>query len=184
MRRGFFITLLIVIGIFANYYYRQLTGQASSPIVLQESQILEAYLNTLQSTQLNEQGALSHRLQADKAEKYSDTEDLIIDHPILNLEDEEPGWQVSAEQAIANQQQDTIKLQGQVLLERHDGQARLETDYLTLDNSQNKAFTDADVELQFNGSTTQAQGFIIDMNKESVHLPANVRSTYSPPQKN
>ena len=183
MRTRYFFIVLFGIGLFASYYGNQLTGQSTATAPVQEVAILEVYLVQSSSSQLDKDGHLKATLASTRSEKFTLNSHTLLKQPNVGFYTDNKTWQLTADSAIFDEQANLITLQNNVILKSQDGQAQLTTTELSINNKLYTAFTDAAVNIQLNGSNTDATGIRINMDDEIMSFPANVKTRFQPSRK-
>ena len=89
-------------------------------------------------------------------------------------------WSASAMQGTVYEDNQTVELQGQVVLNHDSNDIQLTTDRLRLDLVKDIASTDALVTLAHHGATTQSEGLTADLKQQSFHFMHKVTSVYVP----
>ncbi len=180
MRTRYFFILLFAIGLFASYYGHQLTGRETVKHSRGTEKTIEAYLTHSRSSQLDERGQLSSTVTAQKTEKFSQNQLLVITQPNISFYEQAQPWHLSANTANFDKNNNTILLQDNVRFYSDDKKAQLSTSSLIINNDQHTAFTDAPVNIKINQSQTDATGITINMQDQSILLPAHVKTTIRP----
>lgn len=183
MQTRYFFIFLFTIGLFASYYSHQLTDQATPISAEKEKDIVEMYLTHSSSSTLNQDGSLKGTLESIYSEKFTSNKKMTLTKPNIGIYTHTQKWLLTADSASYDKKNNTFALQDNVRLEREDQQARMTTTELFINNEKNLAFTKAPVNIQIDGSNTDSTGIKINMQDETISLPANVRTSFKPPRK-
>ena len=101
-------------------------------------------------------------------------------NPRIGFYEQPQPWTLSADSASFNEIDNSFILQDNVILFSQDEKAKLTTSLLLIDNQKQTATTEADVKIKFNNSQTRAKGITINMQDDTILLPANVKTTINP----
>ena len=180
IRTRYFFILLFTIGLFASYYGSQLTGKTIPSKNEAAENLLEVYLIDSSSSKLDEKGLLQLTLVADTSQKFSLNKHMLLTNPRIGFYEQAQPWLLNADIANFNESSNTITLQDNVILRQQDDQIRLTTSVLFIDSKKQTATTEAAVNIRANNSNTDATGITINMQDETILLPANVNTSINP----
>lgn len=183
MRIRFIIAIITVLALLLWYYSTIMTSNTLTPVSANKENIVEAYLYNFKSNTLDESGKLSSTVSSPHAVKFQGKEQLEIQLPIIKLQQEQTEWLISAQTADINTETNLVKLNDNVRLENQTKKALLTTQHITINTDTKTAISTDDVTIKINGSNSFSSGITINMQEETLLLPANVRSSYLPKPK-
>jgi lipopolysaccharide export system protein LptC len=137
---------------------------------------------TLKSNIYTDKGKLSHIIEADRMEHYSQQELTIFELPNYTLypKNSDAPWKISAKEAILHKN-NRVVLNHRVRLKSTDKDSLIEEvhcKYLELDLNTNIISSDQTVVVLGKNFTKYGSGLIIDLNTKQMTLTEHVRTIY------
>lgn len=179
MKKWFFITSFIALGLIASYHGLRPDTLFHNDKTSSDS-AMSFYLHNVELHSFNEQGDLIQVLTAANTSQRADQNEIILDTLQLDIGLAENRWHISSLSGTTDSLLQKITLTNSVRLIRVDGTAEIFTELLALDADSETAYTDAPIKILFNGSETNATGLHIDLQQETIHLKNNVKTYYDP----
>jgi len=137
---------------------------------------------SLASTIYNKSGLLSHVIDAQRMEHYTDLEFTHFEYPQYTLfpKSKSKPWKLSANEATLYSNNRVI-LEGRVRLHATDKSSlikEINCKYLELDLNTNIISSDQTVMIQGKNFITYGSGLIVDLNTKQMTLTEHVQTTY------
>lgn len=142
---------------------------------------------SLKSNTFNEQGALSHIIDAQRMEHYADIEITHFEFPSLTLypENKDVPWKVSSKEGtLFNNNRVTLK--NRVKLEATDPSSLIKEIHgksIELDLNTNIISSEQAIVILGNGFTMYGSGLIVDINTKQMTLTEHVQTIYQKTKK-
>lgn len=132
----------------------------------------------------DEQGQRISVIASTRIEQFDGRGEAVMQLPRATLYDRDDGtpWRITANTGILQRTRERLRLDGDVVITRPlpSGTSTLETEWLTIDNSQRKVQTDAPVLLTAPGMTTRATGMTAWIDERVLELESQVEGRYEP----
>lgn len=130
----------------------------------------------------NEKGNLSHVIEADRMEHFSELAITKFELPKYTLypEDKSPQWYINAKEGILNHQ-NNVRLNNRVLVTATDENSLIKEvhgKYFELDLSTNIISSDQTIVIQGNDFTMYGSGLIVDLNTTQMTMTEHVQTVY------
>lgn len=130
----------------------------------------------------NQAGNLSHVIEADRMEHYSELAVTKFELPKYTLypEDKSPQWYINAKEGILNHQ-NNVRLNNRVLITASDESSLIKEvhgKYFELDLSSNIISSDQTIVIQGNDFTMYGSGLIVDLNTTQMTMTEHVQTVY------
>jgi lipopolysaccharide export system protein LptC len=165
---GLVISLFITTLIVFRYFYLP-------KITLQEAKIPNIIVYNIDGFQTNQQGHIEYRLLSDKSTHYQENNKTLLTKPIAYFyKPKQPYWKMTANTGTTSGKENTILLQGNVIIHQQAGkknnETTLKTESVTLfpnkKIAQNKVF----LTLEQPGFLLKSVGFHGDFNSNKITL--------------
>lgn len=143
--------------------------------------VLQTYLKNSETVRFDTNGQAKDSVGAEEIRYFTgQTRGELTNASISRTLTISESWSASAMQGTVQEDNQTVQLQGQVVLNHDSNDLQLTTDRLHLDFVKDIASTDALVTLRHHGSTTQSEGLTADLKRQSFHFTHKVISVYAP----
>ena len=143
--------------------------------------VLQTYLKNSETVRFDTKGQAKDSVGAEEIRYFTgQTRGELTKASISRTLTISESWSASAMQGTVFEDNQTVQLQGQVVLNHDSNDIQLTTDHLHLDLAKDIASTDALVTLKHHGATTQAEGLTADLKQQSFHFTHKVHSVYAP----
>lgn len=173
------VLLLIVLGL----WMQQQEDQAGRQLQDDAALVMDYSLTDFEITAMDENGRPKHRLQGDSMMHFAETDYAELVQPHLEVYRDEGGpMSLDAELAKVYQGGESVLLQGDVKILRHNQAKQSDMEVLTRDvwfyADKEVAETSELVTIRDGIGTTTARGMKVDTRAGSVHLLTAVRGEY------
>lgn len=187
MRKRYLLLVLTILLGFALLAVDNYTQETSAP--LSESQTAEPdyYGEVLFSRRFNEVGSLEQNFSAQRSTHFPNTQNTVFDGPVIQTQDEDGSyWQVEAQQATMNDQDELLRLRRNVEIRplKTSNQARnnvvINTESLDYFTHQQVAQTQDPVTIQNSQTHITATGMRLDLTTQRMELHSEVSTHHVP----
>lgn len=143
---------------------------------------VETFMNDFEMTAMNDNGEPAYILHGTHLERYSDSDETRIEQPVFQLLDADNQWRVSAEFALLNDKNNTLKLKNNVLMQQQNIEpaVTIRTQSMLIHTRTQIAQTQAKVELTQGKSQLTSDGMIYNNLTSELELNSNVSGFYLP----
>ena len=136
----------------------------------------------LQTNIYNAQGKLSHTIQADRMEHYTELGVTHFERPEYTLypKNDSAAWKVSAKEGILSHN-NRVRLENRVRLTATDSNSMLQEvhgKYFELNLNSNIISSDQTIMIQGKGFTMYGSGLIVDLNTTQMTMTEHVQTVY------
>ncbi len=182
-KRHITLWILLLLAVLSWWLQRQ-EGQSFQPPEKGESLVMDFSFSDFVITAMDNNGEPKHRLLGKSMIHYVDTDFAELTEPRLEVyrEMELEPMTLDSERALIYQNGDSVLLQGEVVLLRHDEARENIMKVLTRDvwvyHDQEFAETGERVTITDNMGITTAKGMKLDMKAGTIELLAEVRGEY------
>ena len=180
MKQTILIICIIVAGLYISFKPPYVPNLVNSDSKNESSEVVEYYLNNIQSRKFNSNGELAIDLSSTSAGKNTNNKHLEIIQPKLQVATKSNQWMITAKQGEFNPKQQIIVLNKDVVLKDRSNQGTIHTEQLTVDNKQQRVHNDKALSIKTETSITTATGLNVSLKDESLELLSNVKTEYNP----
>ncbi|MDG0978905.1 MAG: LPS export ABC transporter periplasmic protein LptC [Halieaceae bacterium] len=143
--------------------------------------VLQTYLKNSETVRFDTNGQAKDSVGAEEIRYYTGhTRGELTKASISRTLTINESWSARAMQGTVYEDNQTVTLRGQVVLNHDSNDIQLKTERLNLDLVKDVAHTDALVTLTHHGATTQSEGLTADLKQQSFHFMHKVNSVYVP----
>lgn len=143
--------------------------------------VLQTYLKNSETVRFDTNGQAKDSVGADEIRYFTGVaRGELTNASVSRTLTLSESWSASAMRGTVFEDNQTVELQGQVVLNHDSNDIQLTTDRLRLDLVKDIASTDALVTLAHHGATTQSEGLTADLKQQSFHFTHKVTSVYAP----
>lgn len=149
---------------------------------IQSRHYVEIYMNDFEMTAMNESGTPAYILNGNLLERYNDSDESRIEQPVFHLLDPDKQWRVSADFAIVNDENDTIQLTDNVLMQQQNIEPAItfRTQSMLIHTKTQIAQTQAPVDITQGESQLKSTGMIYNNITSELELLSSVNGFYIP----
>ncbi len=142
----------------------------------------EIFMNEFEMIAMNENGQPGYRLNGTYMQRNAGSDDTVIQQPVFLLLQENKQWKVTADEAIVNNENETIQLKSNVVMLQLNTEpaVTIRTQYLQIHTRTQIAQTKALVHLTQGNSRIRSDGMVFDNNNSELKLSANVNGYFLP----
>ena len=142
----------------------------------------EIFMNQFEMTAMNETGRPDYILNGLYLQRISDSDDTEVKQPVFRLLQEKRQWVVSADKAIINDKDETIKLTDNVVMKQHnaDPAVTIYTQNLLINTNTQIARTRARVDITQGTSRLKSNGMVYNNLTSELELSSRVHGYYVP----
>lgn len=175
------LLVFVAVAIIAWWSTSGYFGEAELPLT-QSKRYVEIFMNEFEMTAMNESGTPAYRLNGTHLERYNDSEDTIIEQPVIHLLEEGKQWLVTAESALLNDKKNTIRLKDNVIMQQQNVEpaVTIKTQSMTLHTKTQIARTTAHVDITQGNSQLTSTGMIYNNKTSELELTSSVSGYYLP----
>lgn len=183
MKRLYFIASAVFISAVSVYIATQWYDKKSAKKQTVSSVITPDFIaEHLKSTIYNEQGIISHEINAARMEHYTKLTVTHFEQPRYTLypKNKNSAWLISAKEGMLNKN-NRIRLEHMVLLKATDTNSMIQEvhgKYFELDLNTNIISSNQAIEIQGKDFTIQGSGLIVDLNTTQMTLTDHVQTIY------
>lgn len=150
-------------------------------IEVAEQEVADNYSTDVTALQFNEAGVLQYRLHTNEAAHYLNSDEIIVQRPILlSYGADGTIWRSVSDHGKVGPGGDIVNLWDNVTVRRADDGAQISTSNITFDSESGDADTTAAVSIKTPTSHMQGTGMHVNINTEIVTLLNDVRGIYGP----
>lgn len=142
----------------------------------------EVFMNEFEMMSMNDQGNPDYILKGAYLQRYSDSEDTEVKKPVFRLLQENRQWLVSADKAIINDSEETIRLSDNVVMTQQNVESgvTIHTQHILFNIKTQVAQTDALVDITRGNSRLKSNGMIYNNLTSELELSSSVHGYYLP----
>jgi len=144
----------------------------------------DAFVDGMHLDIMDSSGKLSYRVTADHMTHYPDTDQLKLQHPLIDLQQRNGNtWRISATSGEALDSGDLMKLLGRVDIHRSgvSGPLQVRTRDVLVKPEQAYATTDSPATITAPGIRVDAVGLEADLDNDTLELHNRVRGSFDAP---
>ncbi|MBL4711212.1 MAG: LPS export ABC transporter periplasmic protein LptC [Gammaproteobacteria bacterium] len=143
---------------------------------------IEIFMNKFELTAMNDSGKPGYTLQGLELIKYNDSDDTIIQQPVIHLLQKSGQWTITAENAVLNNSNKTIQLNDHVIMQQQNRElaSTIRTQSLLIHTQKQIAQTSALVEITRGKSLIRSTGMTYNNLTSELELSSKVSSHYLP----
>ena len=172
---------LITVGIIALIgLLNVLQEPDEEPPVETDSHFVEAYIRDFTMVSMNEQGKPMYTLTADLMERYYDTGESEITHPVLSIDKDEQAWVISSRRGLIDDDSVWVTLHDDVVMLQKDviTPLKLTTSKLRINTQTQIADTDRKVNITQGSTSIKSNGMKFNNLTGKLELLEGVKGTY------
>lgn len=147
----------------------------------QAKHYIEIFMNKFEMTAMNENGTPAYILNGTRYEKYNDSDEAIVNKPVIFLLNTDKQWKISADLALVNNKKETVLLKDNVLVQQQniEPSITLSTQRLQIDTKSQIAQTESPVDITQGNSRLTSIGMIYNHMSSELELLSNVSGYFS-----
>jgi len=175
------IALLLALLLAVGWWYRPVPQQAGMDHG--EPERRQAYAETVSLQVMDAGGRPVYRLQAESMDYFADEDSLILQHPFLSMAHSDGSrWELRAEQGLTDTDGDTVRLLGEVAIQRlatrQHKPLKVHTRDVLVETASGLAATTAPASISGSGYRIEAVGMKADLKQHRLELGAQVRGSF------
>lgn len=190
---GIFILLAIVA------WWTISNNEKSNDLALEEKEhFVVAYMNDFEMTAMDASGTPGFTLKGSHMEKFNYTNETRIRQPVFQLLQAKKHWKISADSAIVNDENETIRLNNNVVMQQlatqtstnknkinvkqtepTEAEITIRTPTLLINTKKQIAETKAEVTITQGNSKIRSTGMIFNNLANEIELSSNVHGSIS-----
>jgi len=175
------IALLLALLLAFGWWFRPVPQQAG--LDQGEPERREAYAETVSLQVMDADGRPVYRLQADSMDYFADEDSLVLQHPFLSMAHSDGSrWELRAEQGLTGTDSDSVRLLGDVAIQRlatrQHKPLKVRTRDVLVETASGLAATTAPASVSGTGYRIEAVGMKADMKQHRLELGAQVRGRF------
>jgi len=183
------LLLIILLAIVSGWIFESIENK---PLLTKEKlrHDPDYFLKNFTATTMDNKGKPAYIVKAEHLEHYPDDNSMKLEQPLFTFyENNNKNWTAKADQAFILQNNKTIHLVGNVVLnqilsaDKNTAPIILTSEQLTIEPELNLAHTKSNIKLTRGSDTIQAIGMRADMNKNKIEFLSKTRSHYVLPTK-
>ncbi len=179
------IVSLSIFLVLATIVWWSITTDYSTTDQLQQAQskqYVEVFMNQFEMTAMDENGKPGYILNGMQLQRFKGSDNAEIMRPVLQLLQENRQWKVSADKAIINDSNETLKLINNVVMQQQNIEpaVTIRTQNLLINSSTQIAQTQAQVDITQGQSRLKSKGMIFNNITSELELSSNVNGYYLP----
>jgi len=146
------------------------------------ARFIEIFMNNFEMTAMDDNGAPLYIMRGEHLQRYNDSTETEITSPIFHLLQDKGQWLISADTAIVNDEDETIRLHTNVVMLQQQAEpaVTIKTQNLLIHTKKQIAQTEDDVEITQGGSQLNSKGMIFNNLTSVLELSSNVSGHYLP----
>ena len=172
---------LITVGIIALIgFLNVLQEPDEEPPVEADSHFVDAYIRDFTMVSMNEQGEPMYTLTADLMERYHDTGESEITHPVFNINKDDQAWVISARHGLIDNDNIWVTLHDDVVMLQKDviTPLKLTTSKLRFNTQTQVADTDQKVNITQGSTSIKSNGMEFNNLTGNLELLEDVKGVY------
>jgi len=182
MKHAVRFSIFVVLAILAWW---KITTDYSGISQLQQAknlQYAEIFMNEFEMTVMNEDGTPGYILNGSRLQRNTGSDETTIRQPVFEMLQEDNHWTIVADQAIANDKNETIQLKNNVVMQQQNVEpaVTLRTEYLLIHTKTQVAQTHTLVDLTRGKSRLRSNGMIYNNITSELELTSSVNGYYVP----
>lgn len=141
---------------------------------------IDMFINDFRFTALNKKGEPSYTLRARRLEHYNDSDFAVINEPVIEIEQNNQHWLISAKTGEIDDDRQKIILRNDVVLQQQDTQhpIRLETRQMEIDTHKQTAKSSDTVHIFQRDFNLKSKGMILNNATGELELLKHVEGSY------
>lgn len=154
---------------------RQLQQTSDEPYV-------DIFMNEFELTAMDESGAPSYILHGSHLQRFNNSDDTEIKQPVFHLLQKDAQWKITADSAIVNNKNKTIRLNNNVFMQQQhiEPAVSIRTQTLLIHTKTQIAQTQALINFTKGPSQVKSNGMIFNNLTSELELLSNVNGVFSP----
>lgn len=147
-----------------------------------DKRYVKVFMNEFEMTVMDETGKPSYLLQGQNLQQFNNSDDIEIEQPIFHLSETDKQWIVTADFAIVNDDDETIRLNKNVLMQQQNIEpaVSIRTQSLLIHTRTQIAETRSQVNISHGKSQVASNGMIFNNITSKLELSSNVNGFYLP----
>ena len=147
----------------------------------QNKRYVEIFMNDFEMTAMNDAGAPAYTLNGKHLERYNDSDETRVEHPVFHLLDPDKPWIVRADFALINDKKNTIQLENNVVMQQDiEPAVIIRTQKMLIHTKTQIAQTQARVDITQGKSQLTSTGMIYNNITSELELLSRVSGFYLP----
>jgi len=182
MKRIVSLSIFLVLAIIVWW---SITTDYSTTDQLQQAknqQYIEVFMDQFEMTAMDENGKPDYILNGMHLQRFNGSDNAEIKQPVLQLLRKNRQWKVSADKAIINDSNETLKLINNVVMQQQNIEpaVTIRTQNLLINASTQITQTRAQVDITQGNSRLKSKGMIFNNITSELELSSNVNGYYLP----
>lgn len=179
------IVSLSIFLVLAIIVWWSITTDYSTTDALQQTKskrYVEIFMNQFDITAMDENGKPDYILNGSRLQRFKGSKNTEIKQPVLQLLGENRQWKVSADKAIINDRNETLRLIDNVVMQQQNIEPAviIRTHKLLINSSTQITQTQAQVDITQGKSRIKSKGMIFNNITSELRLLSNVNGYYLP----
>ena len=182
MNRSISLGIFLLVAIVAWWTITNKSGDNAQLQQPKSDQYVEIFMNEFEMTVMNETGSPDFILNGRHLQRYNDSTETAIQQPIFHLLQKDKQWVISADSATINDDDETIQLNNNVIMQQKNTQpaVTIRTQNLLINTKTQIAKTAAMVDVTQGGSHLNSTGMVFNNITSALELSSRVNGYYLP----
>ena len=182
MKRFISFSIFLIISIIVWWTVTNYSGGNDQIQQASSSRYVEVFMNEFELTAMDDTGKPNYTLNGSHLQRFNDSDETEIEKPVIQFIQQNGQWKVSADSAIINNKDETIRLKTNVIMQQQNIEPAItfRTQSLLLDTKTQIAQTDAQVEILQGISNIKSDGMVFNNKTHELELPSNVNGYCQP----
>jgi len=182
MKRFISFSIFFIISIIVWWTITEYTGDDYQTRKASSSRYVEVFMNEFELTAMDDAGNPDYTLNGSHLQRFNDSNETEIKKPIIQFLQQSGQWKVSAENAVINNKDETIRLNTNVVMQQQNIEPAItfRTQSLLLNTKTQIAKTNEPVEIVQGISSIKSDGMIFNNMTHELELSSNVNGYYQP----
>lgn len=174
--------IFLLVAIVAWWTITNRSGEKTQLQQPKSEKYVEVFMDEFEMTVMNETGLPDYILNGKHLQRYNDSTETEIQQPTFHILQKDKQWVISADSATVNDEDETIQLNKNVVMQQKNSQpvVTIRTQNLLINTKTQIAKTLAMVDITQGGSHLSATGMVFNNITSALELSSKVNGYYLP----